>query len=289
MPARVSHDLTRLERDVLLRVVFRHLILVRFMGADGGLCAGVFHNRRILRVPLFSRFQFVKETSDHTIPVADTAVGFRVAARGERVFQHAPRTCRPRSTHGSRPWTPRRGKLGRGQDSRGWTAPIGWCSNRAAVARQHARLDKAIQPFVEGSSDWQRRVEFFNRELELAERAAVDHLARRFRMTLYRTFRLDRPEYDRRRATLMQLVKQWKAAGSPADQQHKLVDWLVLATDRSARHARRGSVAAVAEFRVGNDRPIAEAARACRRGSVGGSEAGGCSSEAPNRARKSPR
>ena len=104
----------------------------------------------------------------------------------------------------------------------------------AAVAQQHARVEKIIRPFVDGTSDWRRRVEFLNHELQLAERAAVDHLARRFRMTLYRTFRLDRPEYDRRRATLMRLVKQWKAADSPADQQHKVVDWLLLATERSA-------------------------------------------------------
>lgn len=54
----------------------------------------------------------------------------------------------------------------------------------------------------------------------------IQRAARQYRMQLYHSFRLDRAEYDRRRAAWEQVVAAWEAAGSRADQRPLLLAWL---------------------------------------------------------------
>jgi hypothetical protein len=77
------------------------------------------------------------------------------------------------------------------------------------------------------------------RQTDQREKAAIERLARRFRMRVYDTFRLQRGEYTRRRAAWDHALATWEAAGRPFDQQPRLIDWLEAAT----RNCTRGSVA----------------------------------------------
>jgi len=71
------------------------------------------------------------------------------------------------------------------------------------------------------------------------ENAAVEHLARIYRIRVYQTFRQQRPEHDRRRAAWYRVLAAWKAAGSPPHQRHELIAWLETAT----RNSTPGSLA----------------------------------------------
>ncbi|MCX7426176.1 MAG: hypothetical protein NTW96_11230 [Planctomycetia bacterium] len=102
------------------------------------------------------------------------------------------------------------------------------------VRRQHARVETAMQPFVEGKPDWRRRAEFLNHELRVGQQAAVEHLSRQYRVEIYNSYRFSRPEYNRRRAALAQLIDQWTDAGALPGQEYKVVDWLLSAAERSA-------------------------------------------------------
>ena len=76
------------------------------------------------------------------------------------------------------------------------------------------------------------------------ENAAVEHLARIYRIRVYDTFRQQRAEHDRRRAAWDRVLAAWKAAGSPSHQRHQLIAWLETAT----RNATPGSLGALPEI-----------------------------------------
>ena len=63
------------------------------------------------------------------------------------------------------------------------------------------------------------------------EQEAIDRLALRFRVQVYKTFRQRRAVFTHRRAAWNHVLADWKAAGSPPGQQNLLIDWLELALD----------------------------------------------------------
>ncbi|MBN2021937.1 MAG: hypothetical protein JW809_04020 [Pirellulales bacterium] len=119
-----------------------------------------------------------------------------------------------------------------------------------AVAQQHARFERMLAPLVEGDPGWGKAVAEFEAELHLSQRAAIEHLTRQLRIQVYETFRRDRPEFDRRRDAMQSLTTAWTDAGSPAWEQHKLVDWLQTALVRS-RRADGGALPPIPSFAAG--------------------------------------
>ena len=77
------------------------------------------------------------------------------------------------------------------------------------------------------------------RQTDQREKAAIERLARQFRIRVYDTFRLQRSEYARRRAAWNRTLSSWKAAGGPFDRQHRLIDWL----EAAVRNSTPGSIA----------------------------------------------
>jgi hypothetical protein len=67
------------------------------------------------------------------------------------------------------------------------------------------------------------------RQTDQREKAAIERLARRFRIRVYDTFRLRRDEYNRRRGAWDRAIASWEAAGSPFAEQPRLIDWLEVA------------------------------------------------------------
>ena len=61
----------------------------------------------------------------------------------------------------------------------------------------------------------------------------IEHKARVYRIQVYQTFLRQRAELERRRAAWDEVLNSWKASGSPADECHKLIDWLWTATRNS--------------------------------------------------------
>ena len=66
-----------------------------------------------------------------------------------------------------------------------------------------------------------------------AGRPSLEDAARDYRIRVYETFRLDRPEFDRRRAEWRQLEQSWEDSGKPDRDVPALLDWLAEATAQS--------------------------------------------------------
>lgn len=75
----------------------------------------------------------------------------------------------------------------------------------------------------------------------------IQRAARQYRMQLYHSFRLDRAEYDRRRAAWDQVLAAWEVAGSRADQRRLLLAWLQAAI-KSASPETAGPTPAIPQF-----------------------------------------
>lgn len=67
----------------------------------------------------------------------------------------------------------------------------------------------------------------------------LERAARDFRIAVYRNFRRNRPEFDRRNAVWRDIHAQWQRDGEPDDDLPALVDWLRRATDASRQGATR--------------------------------------------------
>ncbi len=91
-------------------------------------------------------------------------------------------------------------------------------------------------------------------ELEQREGEAVERLARRYRLQIYRTFRQEGKVYGRRRAAWDKVEGAWKSAGGPGEQRPQLIDWLVVATYRSTP-GTIGALPGVPDFRPAIGRP----------------------------------
>lgn len=72
-----------------------------------------------------------------------------------------------------------------------------------------------------------------------ATRDDLERAARDFRIAVYRNFRRNRPEFDRRNAVWKDIHAQWQRDGEPDDELPVLVDWLRRATDASRQGAAR--------------------------------------------------
>lgn len=64
------------------------------------------------------------------------------------------------------------------------------------------------------------------------ERAAVDYLARDYRIAVYQAFRTDRTEFDRRLAAWGLVYRAWQDGGERDDERPKLIRWLQGAISR---------------------------------------------------------
>ncbi|HLA84169.1 MAG TPA: hypothetical protein VJL29_05200, partial [Thermoguttaceae bacterium] len=104
----------------------------------------------------------------------------------------------------------------------------------AAVAKQRARLGQTLDSFVKNQADWQVQVARFESELALSQRAAIEHLTRRYRMDAYEAFRGDRDGYDVRRSQLERMLADWRSCRSPSAEQHKVIRWLTTAANHLA-------------------------------------------------------
>lgn len=80
----------------------------------------------------------------------------------------------------------------------------------------------------------------------------IQRAARQYRMQLYHSFRLQRAEYDRRRAAWDEVLAAWQAAGSRADQQHLLLAWLQAAI-KSASPDTFGPLPAIPVFQTAEE------------------------------------
>lgn len=87
------------------------------------------------------------------------------------------------------------------------------------------------------------------RQTDEREKAAIERLARRFRIRVYDTFRVRRGEFARRRKAWDQVLAAWEAAGAPFEQQDRLIDWLRAAIGRSTPGSV-GSLPGVPKFDV---------------------------------------
>jgi hypothetical protein len=94
------------------------------------------------------------------------------------------------------------------------------------------------------------------RQTDQQEKAAIERLARRFRIRVYDTFRLQRDQYARRRAAWDWVRASWEAAGRPFDQQPWVIDWL----EAAIRSSTPGSVAPLPD--VPSAEPPAKVSRA---------------------------
>lgn len=107
------------------------------------------------------------------------------------------------------------------------------------AAGQQARHAVLPRQSAQGRTVPQAEVLELLRQTDQQEKVAVERLARQFRMRVYDSFRLQREEYVRRRAAWDRIRASWEAAGSPFDEQARLIDWL----EAAIRSSTPGSVA----------------------------------------------
>jgi hypothetical protein len=70
-------------------------------------------------------------------------------------------------------------------------------------------------------------------DADFAVDPTLESAARAYRMQVYETFHLDRPEFDLRRAEWRRIEQSWQAAGKPDRDVPALLHWLADATTRS--------------------------------------------------------
>jgi len=119
-----------------------------------------------------------------------------------------------------------------------------------AVTKQHARFEQSLRGFVENRADWRAQVASFEEELVLSQRAAIEHLTRRYRLEAYQQFRNDRAGFEQCRLILERLMTAWRRSASPRAEQHKLIAWLDAATQRSVE-GKLASLPPLPDFRAG--------------------------------------
>lgn len=116
-----------------------------------------------------------------------------------------------------------------------------------AVAKQRERHKTMLRAFVENRADWRTHVASFEEELVVSQRAAIEHLTRRYRLKAYQNFRTDREGFEKRRLLLERVLAAWQNSDAPRAEQHKLVDWLQRAT-QSPLDRDLGTALAVPQF-----------------------------------------
>ena len=101
------------------------------------------------------------------------------------------------------------------------------------VARRQADRAALLQRTGQGKTVSPEELQQLLRTADEQEKAAVDHLARQFRVQVYKTFRRQRGVFTRRRAAWTRAETLWEAAGGKFEDQDRLIDWLELALRRS--------------------------------------------------------
>ncbi len=99
-----------------------------------------------------------------------------------------------------------------------------------APPQQYAALLRRV---THGRAVSQAELRELLQETDRREKAAIERLARRFRVEVYRTFRQQRGVFTRRRAAWHRVETQWKAAGARFEEQDRLLEWLELAIQSS--------------------------------------------------------
>ena len=111
------------------------------------------------------------------------------------------------------------------------------------VAVERARAIVLLRQVGQGKRISQAELDRLLQATGERERAAIELLARQFRIKVYRTFRQRRSTVTLRRAALAQVLASWESAGGQFDEQDRLIDWLELAI----RNSMPGSVGPLPE------------------------------------------
>ncbi|NQU22920.1 MAG: hypothetical protein HQ567_16710 [Candidatus Nealsonbacteria bacterium] len=103
--------------------------------------------------------------------------------------------------------------------------------NEVAVERAKAII--RLRQIAQGNRPSQAELDRLRQTTAQREQAAVERLARQFRIEVYRTFRQRRSTVAGRRADLARVLASWESAGGQYDEQEWLIDWLELAIHNS--------------------------------------------------------
>ena len=97
------------------------------------------------------------------------------------------------------------------------------------AARQNARVTDLLQ---QKQVSFQTALELV-RQRNLREKDAVEHLVQKYRGQVYQTFQGEGPAFTERQEAWYRVWGLWQSAGSPADQQDRLMTWLETAIRNS--------------------------------------------------------
>jgi len=97
--------------------------------------------------------------------------------------------------------------------------------SKAALALQ-SRHDEIIQRVRDGKKLSDDGLNTLLDDAAAMQHQAVERLARRYRIAVYEAFRTQRYEYERFTEAWRRVEMLWQTAGSPADEQGKLIAWL---------------------------------------------------------------
>lgn len=117
------------------------------------------------------------------------------------------------------------------------------------LAGQRARHDHLLRQIARGRSISHAELRQLLRQTDEREKAAIERLARRFRIRVYDTFRQERDVFARRGAAWNHVLSSWEAAGGRFEQQGTLIDWLQAAI-RSSTPGAVGPLPPVPDFEM---------------------------------------
>ncbi len=97
--------------------------------------------------------------------------------------------------------------------------------------REQARVAKVLR---QGTVGWNELIDLL-RQLDQREKAAIARLVRQYRLDVYETFRKRPRDLVDRQEAWYRIWSLWEKAGSPPDQQDRLMDWLAAAIKVSSQ------------------------------------------------------
>jgi hypothetical protein len=89
-----------------------------------------------------------------------------------------------------------------------------------------ARYPALLHRMAQGETISRDELQGLLRQTDQREKAAIEQLARKFRVQVYHTFRPRRGVFTRRRAAWNRVHAFWEVAGGRFEQQDRLIDWL---------------------------------------------------------------
>ena len=99
--------------------------------------------------------------------------------------------------------------------------------------REQARVAKILHQQTVGWKD----LVLLLRQLDQREKAAIARMVRMYRAAVYENFKQSEHEFVRRRDAWFRIWSAWEKAGSPPEQQDRLMDWLAAAIKASSKTA----------------------------------------------------